>query len=281
MKKEEIIFLNRQGFIPGPGESKDTFLKRVHLTKELFFEGENFFLKRKISFPVSFEKKVKKPEFNWIRASLLNLFDISSFYATAYFDDTSLQFFQGAATWILDVEKVPLSFLQIREKRKFIPFDMGEVLAHEMVHFSRIAFEEPKYEEFFAYLTSSSFLRKIFGPITSSVKEIYFFFSLLFLSFISSFFSSFFYLCFSLFSATFLFLGLFRLAKRKFIFNRCFRKLKKMVGEKKKALYILFRLKDDEIDLFSYKKIQEIKDYIKKRKEIEFRWEYIWACYFE
>ncbi|EDM27470.1 hypothetical protein LNTAR_05141 [Lentisphaera araneosa HTCC2155] len=46
-------------------------------------------------------------------------------------------------------------------------------MAHEMCHAVRFPLEADKYEEMFAYQTSTSSFRKLFGPMVRSPKETY------------------------------------------------------------------------------------------------------------
>ena len=46
-----------------------------------------------------------------------------------------------------------------------------ELLAHEMSHIGRMMFQEPKYEEVLAYMTSPSLFRRWIGPLFSQNWE--------------------------------------------------------------------------------------------------------------
>lgn len=290
---DKIRKLNREGYIPGPEENYKVFFKRVRLTKEFAKDPKKFFKKMKQNPPFELKDPVKKPDLNWVRSSLLNLYDIYVKDPVCFFSSYQLRFFQAAATWALDFKKktfIPL--LQIRknlQKGEFLKiYDLGDILAHEFSHFARIAFFEEEFEEFFAYFTSSNLFRKFFGPIIKKQKEIYIFFSFLIGSLIFYYISFFFdfYIFNFLFKflstiACFLFLfSLFRLLKKRIILKRCIKKLFILLKDRKKAIAITFRLTDKEIKTFAKAKIFDIKKYIEKQRKKSFRWKMIYISYF-
>lgn len=148
MESQELLALNAEGFIPGPGETLDAFRKRVLETKE-------FFRAQADSLPPQ--------HWQWPTEQLKALFDFSPRWCAAAYSSKGLAPWQAAATWI-DVKRIYL--IRLRPSR-WVSWmvDQGEVLAHEAAHAARAAFDESKYEEFFAFLTSSSKWRKIIGPL--------------------------------------------------------------------------------------------------------------------
>ena len=293
VSNEELLTLNSQGFIPGPKEIEQSFLKRVELTKNLFVDPKRFFLKKEKTPPFELNDRLKKPDLEWVKSSLLNLFDITVDNFSAYFNNDKLRLFQGAATWILDFDGISLPLLQLKKKLKRGSFlwiySLEDILAHELAHFARAGFEEPQFEEFFAYFTSSKALRKILGPIAVSSKEIIVFLSFLFLGIVMQYlvmifshkiFDVLFFLS-GYFASKILFLGGLRLGYRRWIFNRCYKKLFSIFKEKRKTLAVMFRLTDKEIKTFAKKKKETILEYAKKNKEKSLRWKLINLAYFE
>ena len=232
---EELLILNTQGFIPGPRETESSFVKRVNLTKKLFDNPKVFFEEKGKTSPFRLEDKLKTPDRQWAKASLLNCFGISAGFFSAYFSDEKLKLFQGAATWLLDIEDISLPILQLRsslKKGSFLRiYELEDILAHELAHFARAGFNEPRFEEFFAYFTSSKIIRKIFGPIAISPKEIAFFLFFLFLTLGNQYLGILFdykifdilFLVFGYIASKMIFLGFLRLGYRRLIFNRCYK----------------------------------------------------------
>ena len=293
MDKDLLLALNTQGFIPGPDENLTSFTKRVSLTKELFENPKFFFEKKNKPVPFSLIHRLKLPDYNWAVASCLSLFDISGRYFSAYFDSKKLKLFQGAATWIIDIEKSSVPILQISKKLKKGSFlrlyQLDDVLAHEIIHFARAGFNEPKYEEFFAYFTSSKIFRKILGPIAISSFEIMLFLSFLFLGlgfqYLGLLFESkvfdIFFIFFSYLSTKMIFLGFVRLFHKRWIFRKCYKKLFFILQNKKKTLSTMVRLTDREIKLFSKSKKDKILAYIEENREKSLRWKVISMAYFD
>ena len=289
---EKLLELNNQGFIPGPEETEDVFLKRVSLTKKFFEDPAKIFEEKEKKAPFALTDRLKEPDRHWAKNSLLHSFDISAQYFSAYFNNEKLKIFQGAATWLLDIDDVSLPILQLRKSLKkgsFLKiYEMEDILAHELAHFARAGFNEPKFEEFFAYFTSSRTVRKILGPIASSSKEIILFLTFLFLSlgaqYLGFFFKNkifdFLFVTFSLSSAFILSLGLIRLSYRRWAFNRCFKKLLSIFKTKKKTMSVMFRLTDKEIKKFAKTSTESINKYIEENKDNSLRWKVIYKAYF-
>ena len=170
----ELKELGQKGFIPGPSETEEIFLKRVNKTKNIYFNPEKVFPQ------ISFEDKVTKPQWNWTRCCLINLFDFAPSKLPMFYNDHGLKIFEGAVTHIIEEDKVRVPLLQFRKKLKkgfyLGIYSLHEILAHEATHAARIAFDEPVYEEVFAYLTASSSFRKLFGPLVRSPNEALVFF---------------------------------------------------------------------------------------------------------
>ncbi|MCH9614488.1 MAG: hypothetical protein SP1CHLAM54_15510 [Chlamydiia bacterium] len=110
-----------------------------------------------------------------------------------------------------------------------------EVLEHEAVHVMRAQFEEPRFEEYFAYQTSPWWHRRFFGPLFKSNTEIILLLIASILSFISPLIPV---SLFSLFILRRLFDGLtIRRAKKRF--SKAYPKVD--------PLHLLVRLTDKEI----------------------------------
>lgn len=283
---EELLKLNQEGFIPGPKEDLSLFLKRVELTKNFFEDPNLFFENHKREKPFNFNDRVKKPNFEWVKNTLFNLFGFTA-QPFAFFSNEKLSIIHGAATWILKIDNIALPILQLRKgfkKGTYLFYDMEEILAHELCHFARAAFDEPKYEELFAYWTSSSIFRRIFGPIISQ-KLLYFllpFFLALLFQYLNIFFPVwifhlifFFFTYYTLGVALF---GIFNLFFKRWKFNRCFKKIFSILLDKNKTSCTIFRLTDKEIDLFSKLKKEQIEKYIENEKS--HRWQIVKLAYF-
>jgi hypothetical protein len=150
MEMKELLILNSEGLIPGPNESAENFYQRVRAVKECFH-------------------RQKEVQWQWASEQLIALYGFSPRWCSAIVSSKGLAPWQAAATWI-DVKRVYT--IQLRPSRwlRWL-VDPDEILAHEAVHAARAAFNEPKSEEIFAYLTSSAKWRQVIGPLFRHPKE--------------------------------------------------------------------------------------------------------------
>jgi hypothetical protein len=293
---EKLLLLNRQGFIPGPDESEEMFLKRVEITKKIYSDPANIlkYIDGK-TFPKKFfdEKKVKRPLWGWSKKTLKILFDIEPVDFYAFFSNEKLSFFEAAATWIVPIElestnldsiiKIPL--LQFRKKLKeknfLLFYNFDEILAHEAAHMARVSFNNSKYEEIFAYLTSASSFRRILGGIINNPKEGHIFLGLCLLSTSCSLFYNSFISIFSwVLPVGYFSIGVFRLLKAKYVLSKAYNNILTVLKDKKKGLCVLFRLSDEEIKSVANLKKNKVETYFRGKIETSFRFRMLNISYF-
>ena len=237
MTDEELVELNRKGFIPGPRETEHDFQERVQAT-------QNFFIQPTAEFCAM--ERVSPTHWNWVDQHLEELFDFQPRSVAAYYSNRQLTPWQGAASWIIDVKPGPLCALQLRcglKKGSYLGlYSREEILAHEAVHAARCAFEEPLGEEFFAYMTSSRRWRQIFGPIVQKPWE-----AALFLGacVVGAYWGS-------VVPSSIVFgVGLLRLIRNRQRMRKASQTLMSVVLDAKKVRAILFRLTDAEMGRLS------------------------------
>ena len=80
----ELLSLNSQGFIPGPDETEEIFLKRIAALQAVFEKGE----------------WIPRPHWDWVRAHLKEIFDFEPHSLPAFYSNRGLTPWQGAASWI-------------------------------------------------------------------------------------------------------------------------------------------------------------------------------------
>ena len=240
--------LNQRGFFPGPEETEEEFKERVRTLKGAKTEG------------------CERP-----RSLVDALFGFSPDWIPVEYSNTGLKLWEGAATWF---EKGTVR-IQLRngfKKGVYLGiYRRDEVLAHELVHLSRMAFEEPKYEEVFAYLTSKSKLRRLVGALFRRPIESTLFVASAFLPLGALLLGSANWFpvlwCIPLFYFSFLTARL-TLAQR--ALNKCMKVLGSVV---EKPLSLALRLADKEIALFARLKPEGIQSYIKD--QTSFRWRFL------
>ncbi len=253
MKSLEVLLeLNRRGLVPGPEESEVAFFARC-----------------KHALPAS------SPPFSSLSEQL---FDVVPDWIEICYKKKGLRFWEGGCTWI----EGNLITLQLHpallKKKKHWGYEHKEIISHEFVHAVRGAFEEPIFEEILAYHTSSSPIRRFWGPLLRTSNESLGAVLTLLACMIASFFEP---LGWIAWGSTIGLLGLatVRLVKAQRIFKRTLGNLARQVG-KKRAMAVMLRLTDREVIRFSKMGTAEIAAYSVKMAKTQIRWQQIRAAYF-
>lgn len=151
--KKELTAHENRGLIQGPSESENEFFTRVLAATPLPFPQsavdlfESLFSMRPNWVPLLVQKHPLKP---W----------------------------EGAVTWI----EGSCVTVQIKSLTPPLSYSLEEILAHELVHAVRVAFQEPLFEEILAFQTSRKRWRRFLGPLFSRPLDTYLFLSSLLLS---------------------------------------------------------------------------------------------------
>ncbi len=128
---------NRRGLIPGPNENEEDFRNRVLAAQQL-------------------------------SSGVVELYNISPDWVEVIESDRGLMPWHGAVM-MTDGSKAAL---QVRRRLPW-GYDRAELIAHELAHAGRCAFDEPLFEEFFAYQLSKRRWRRILGPIICRPWEVW------------------------------------------------------------------------------------------------------------
>ncbi|MDR2539797.1 MAG: hypothetical protein LBC45_04275 [Chlamydiales bacterium] len=257
ISNEKLIKYHFHGFIPGPQEEVSIFFKRVELAK--------------------CQKK-----FHQELTSIQSLFDIYPSWVKIELTDR-LHLWEAAATYIEKSQGIFTPVVQM--KKRGIPFwcAQEEILAHELVHATRIAFKESLFEEVLAYKTSGNWLRRYFGPIFLHPKEVMLFLFLLvgawgyqlsYLLFFDDLSSpALWILC--------ILIGLLiiRVVIIQTVFSLCIKKICRLLKQPDKALSFALRLSDREIFAFAFKSLGKMRKYIEKVREKNLRWHMLTLVY--
>ncbi len=286
-----ILEYHSKGIIPGPEETEEEYLKRadyclslkerlqMELGKEIPFTGDEFA-------PSScLEGALKKTA---------ELYGIAPSWVPVFFADHQLAPWQGGCAWIFQVtESSPkAALIQLRKafrnsNRYLRLYDREELLAHELAHAGRLSFSEPKFEEFFAYMSSSSPFRRFLGPIIKSSFESLLFVMLLVLVLVldisaialqnESVYQIVWYS--KLVPAAFIAAAAIRLLRRFHQLRKTRLKLEALACRPDDASAILYRLTDREIAAFGGMETKDILDYIAEQDSCSLRWKVIKAAY--
>lgn len=268
---------NRLGIIPGPKESAEDFFRRAEhclRLKEL--------LAKDSALPFANPASTRG-------VRIQEIYDIDPVWVPLFYSNHGLRFWQGGCAWIFQLEEHSPTgaFIQLRkefaEKKCYLGlYQREELLDHELAHIGRMSFEEPQFEEFFAYYTSPFRLRRFFGPVFQSSRETTMFFILLLIVFFAdlsvvslgrlSFYPL--LLWTKALPMFFLFAAFARLCWRWRQFYRCLEKLGRLAdGDERKAQALLYRLTDREIIDFAGMEQGDIEAYVERQDSL--RWK-VW-----
>lgn len=280
---------NIQGFIPGPEESEEAFRERIAYCHNLEHN-----LKDVIGTELPFE--TQDPQSKEVLEQTLpltqRLYGIQPLWVPLFFGNHQLSPWHGGCAWIFQLnDQTPTAaFLQLRANFRNSSTFLGiyhrrELIAHELAHVGRMMYEEPQFEEFFAYESSPSRWRRWLGPIVQSSKESLYFILLLALVIMTDFalFSlgpkmMFVAWWMRLLPIMVIALALGRLAYRHHILNRCLHKLETTLPPLQAKL-LLYRLRDSEIKLFRRISVKKIEEFIEDSSQHNFRWKFLKTLY--
>ena len=162
-----------------------------------------------------------------------------------------------------------------------------ELIAHELAHVGRMLYQEPQFEEFFAYRSSPSRWRRLLGPIIQSSKESFIFICLLAVVLMADFsLFSFgskmgtFALWIKLLPIAAVFIAFIRLTYRHLILNRCLKQIKAFFPSIQ-AHHLLYRLRDHEIHYFGKHSKEKIREFITLASPNSFRFRFLKALYLD
>lgn len=282
---------NEEGFFPGPDETEEEFQKRVEYCQHLLpaLESETD------AFPFNLRDGQSQQILEESFSLTEPLYGITPRWVLLFFNNTQLSLWHGGCAWIFQLhEHTPTAaFLQLRKSFRESPCYLGmyhrsELIAHEMAHIGRMMYQEPQFEEFLAYQSSTGF-RRWFGPIVQSSKETLFFILLLGLAVFADLALL---LSDSPASGTVntlswwikilpigcVIFALGRLFYRHAILRKCLKNLEQLFLPSD-AKHLLYRLRDTEIKQFSRLSGLQIRDFIAASASHSFRWKFLDALY--
>lgn len=170
MRIEELTELDAAGFIAGCGETEEAFLMRVSrirtahaaFEQRLETEGEAEALEGIV---VRQADAVPKEFYDAPAETTMRLYGFAVRHVPGFFLSRKVGWLWGGCL-IGDPELDFSLFLlrgTFRNRDKWLFYRRDELLAHELCHSARQALGETTLEEFFAYRTSPSKLRRTFG----------------------------------------------------------------------------------------------------------------------
>jgi hypothetical protein len=201
----------------------------------------------------------------------LDAFGVFPTWIEVVYKDEGLFFWEGGCMWYSEEKNEPPT-IQLRshfitKKRLYFLYSKEEILAHEALHAIRASLGSHRFEEHFAYLTSTSQFRRFLGPLFTEPKEARY----LLITSLLSFFTCLVSPVLSLLMVGIVFFALFgRLIRNWHLFFSCKRKLSFFTD---KPLALMLRLTDEEILFFATHNKEQCRDWIQAQKKQNFRWQ--------
>jgi hypothetical protein len=267
---EALKALGEEGFIPGPNETEEAFVKRLDILKT---HSQQLLQDQKYGPLIA--------DFNRLRAHL--------HWIPLHYSNHRLLPWQGGASWTFTTpEGASFPIVQLRKgfkKGHFLFYTQEEVLQHEAVHALRVAFQEPRFEEILAYWNAPQKWRRFLGPLYRKPSQVLFFISLIFISLAMQVAALFFWntpFLLLLKGVPFLpladcFIRCVLLIKDQRNLKKTFQTLQNLFPKQKDPFPLAIRLTDLEIQLFATKSLEEILLYIKDKSRTFPRWQQILA----
>ncbi len=283
----QLLEWNRRGLIPAPGEDAETFGRRL----ELLVNGEKQFRE------ILQAQRGERADLGQFKEALERcgaLWGIWPDWAFLFYSKVGLSFWHAGATLIWQEEGLSLPAIQLhpvfaRQERYLGMYDREELVVHELVHAGRAAFNEHRFEEFFAYKGSTIVARRFLGPVLHSAWEAWLYLA----SWVVPFVIEYFVVALGserlwrwgllsyLFPVGITLFALGRLIWRHRTFRRALSSLQTLFHEEQRARFVLYRLRDKEIRRFSKMTPQQVYAYAKRERTRSLRWKVIWLAYFE
>ena len=162
--------LDKHGLLIAPGESAQAFAARLRKLAQALKQLQSDVKKHR-----NFEAApgIYLAEKNTIDQSIINealavnekLYDVRPDWVPGYFANESFGFFWGGCS-LSDPDSGMALFIirkSFKQKRKWLFYNRQELLSHELTHAAHQAFDQWQFEEYFAYRTAHSPLRKYLG----------------------------------------------------------------------------------------------------------------------
>lgn len=272
----ELSRLDEKGVIPGPGETIDSFAQRVKMAENPMDSLKEC--------PLPCQTASNADSFPQVLDETARLYGIRNGWVPLFYSRKSLRPWEGATTWYYHPSEssvipiIQLSPSLARQKSLLFGLYEGEeILAHELAHAGRVAFDEYYFEEVIAYQTSTSKLRRLLGGLVLIPFETLAFLlvivgiMLLDLFLITSGRYEWVETLMLLKAAPALLLGM--AFGRSLYLNQILQKAKKRLeGVSRNPLHFLYRLTDKEIFLVSRLSPEEIRKMTLERAEYDLRW---------
>ncbi|MEA2011967.1 MAG: hypothetical protein U9O87_02620 [Verrucomicrobiota bacterium] len=176
---ETLANLDSRGFIMGEKESLGDFVKRLNCLKKNM-EEMNKSLKAEGFFEIegsrfSLDSQIPSKLFKTPAQKTEELYRFSIDWVPGFFVNPSFGWLFGGCAFYFFPDFFALFIIRksFQNKERWLIYSRDELLAHELCHIARIGMKKRKFEEYFAYQTSSSSFRKAVGSVFQTAGDTY------------------------------------------------------------------------------------------------------------
>ena len=174
----EFLFkLNSHGIFPAPLENAEDFRQRLlkeyayvqkisdeavkKNSKIILWQTSNGSDKIEVRSDAVIDRELFEPAFEITR----NLYDFAIDYVPGFYLFEKVGLLWGGCSIYDDETEMKVFLLRpaFKNKKRFLIYDRTELIAHELCHCARQVLHDHAIEEFFAYQTSRSILRRYIG----------------------------------------------------------------------------------------------------------------------
>jgi hypothetical protein len=296
-----LKYLNSQGYLWGPASNRSIEEQHVEYKKQIITRFKLLLeLEQQLMLPDEEHETERDPILRFFTytpdevipvelfmapsvTKELSMYDIQVLYAPGFFSLKNLPLSTFGITYTVDLDDIDLTFIQIsslmKNRRNIGSVSRRELIVHECIHAARVPLHSHEYEEELAYHLSTSFIRRVFAPVTRRQRDTLLFTMFSAVSIISDFPT--FPRWFALFTKFPVFFTIIFAMYRLFSMKRRLRKaqqyFKRSQVPEKHIMPIIFRLTDQEIDELATTN-KRLDDIVNSRLN-DMRWRVIHTCY--
>lgn len=292
---DTLVELDQQGLLIGPDESLDAYANRLQtLTKNIHKLQEELHRHGRIEFlntVLDAKDAIPLPIFRASQGTNRSLYDFEIDWVPGFYANYRMGFlFAGCAFYSYDDFFAVFIIRKAYKKReRWLIYKRSELMAHELCHIAHIGFHATNFEELFAYQTSESSFRRMFGGMLRTTTDTYLLLGSVLLLLIAQSVNVFtreppLWHTFPMplfFGLTFLSILFICLRYRHYWkrFQRARKQLAPVFGADR-ALPVLFRCSEAEIRAIAgMKNADGLRDWLKSKPETSVRWMVILAKY--
>lgn len=171
--KDFLLMLDSHGIFPAPEESEEEFRKRIlqeyNYTADISSQKEKILLWQssdgKNKLEVNENNRIDRELFTPAYELTKNLYGFAADYIQGFYLFEKVGLLWGGCSIYDDETQMKVFLLRpaFKKRKRFLIYDRTELIAHEQCHCARQVLHDHAIEEYFAYQTAKSPLRRYIG----------------------------------------------------------------------------------------------------------------------